>query len=139
MNLDLKQENILLDLQNNIKICNFGVYSFLEQSIQASVTLAGTKSLLNQNCRKMLNLTSQAIFGVVAITFEFCCGKPPFMGSTQKDISLAVLQPHLHERVLPQFLKIVQDMIEKNLAFDLLLHQFFRKLSFFLGFLLHKI
>lgn len=91
MHRDLKPENILLDSKGKVKICDFGLSRTLDQSIQASVTLAGTPCYIAPELWEGDEAGfSSDVWSLGIIIYELCVGCPPFQGSTPLEVAKAI-------------------------------------------------
>ena len=95
---DVKPENMLLGLHNEILLSDFGIAQVYHSSIMSDEKpkgVAGTVTYMApEQCRGHACLASdQYALGVV--TYEWLCGKPPFCGGHYVEVAL------LHEKAEP--------------------------------------
>ena len=83
---DLKPANVLLDADDNVVVCDFGLSRRLEASVTASNAgdIVGTPQYMApEQVTGGKHLTTAAdVYGLGAILYELLTGQPPFFGST---------------------------------------------------------
>lgn len=132
---DLKPENVLLDDNQNIKLCDFGWACYNDESNYARLS-AGTLTYMSPEClRKEVQTTSSDIWSLGIFLYELYHGKEPFLG-TDKDelLNLIMMRKIDFKSSIPEddaqfILSMLQIEPEKRPTIDQILsHNFFELL-----------
>jgi WD40 repeat protein/predicted Ser/Thr protein kinase len=111
---DLKPGNVLLDLQGEPYLADFGLAKLVEQDNQLTRTLAmlGTPSYMppEQARGETEKLTTAAdVYGLGAVFYELLTGQPPFAGGTTMETVRQVLEME------PRRPSVVQPGLDRDL------------------------
>jgi WD40 repeat protein len=120
---DVKPENMLLGLHDEILLSDFGIAQVYHSSIMSDERpkgIAGTVTYMApEQCRGRACLASdQYALGVV--TYEWLCGKPPFSGGHYIEVALLhekAEPPSLYERIaldVPEIEEVIRTALSKK-------------------------
>lgn len=132
---DIKPENIMIRPDGLVKVLDFGLARFVEQSGPASQisgrddslsrpgVVLGTVRYMSPEQARGLPLDARSdIFSLGAVVYEMLAGRPPFTGATSSDVLAAILQqePHPLREIAPdigpELEAVVRRCLEKDTA-----------------------
>jgi len=119
---DIKPSNILLDLQGNAFLADFGIARMMSTTqFTATGALIGTPTYMSPEQGQGLELDAASdIYSLGIVLFEMLTGKTPF----SSDTPLAVIHKHIHEplplasELRPDIPRSVENVIEKAVEKD---------------------
>tara|TARA_B110000208_G_scaffold191658_1_gene259414 strand:+ start:4558 stop:5541 length:984 start_codon:yes stop_codon:yes gene_type:complete len=130
---DLKPENILI-VNNNSKICDFGLSKVLEHTTHYMKTICGTplymapEIIINKTYNNKIDLWSLGI-----IFFEIFFHKYPYKGNTHNELltniqstSVTIPKNNISTTIINLITKLITNKIENRLSF----HELFNKVYF---------
>lgn len=78
---DIKSQNIMLDVNRNVKITDFGISDVMDDDATRTQTLMGTPQYIAPELLNRSDLTEQSdIYSVGILMYEMLIGKAPFSG-----------------------------------------------------------
>lgn len=78
---DIKSQNIMLDVNRNVKITDFGISDVMDDDATRTQTLMGTPQYIAPELLNRSELTEQSdIYSVGILMYEMLIGKAPFSG-----------------------------------------------------------
>lgn len=118
---DIKPDNLMLDDDGRVKICDLGIAISLEASAQSAGSVIGTPHYMSpeQAMAKPVDHRSD-IYSLGCTFYRMLAGRMPFTGVTHKEITRKQIRyqpPALHtfiEEVSPRLSRLVEWMMAKN-------------------------
>lgn len=93
---DIKSQNILIDMNKNVKITDFGISDIIEDDSTKTQTLMGTPQYVAPETLNRGEINSQTdIYSVGILMYELLCGKTPFKGDKPTVIMMKQLNQPL--------------------------------------------
>lgn len=78
---DIKGQNILIDVDKNVKITDFGIADILEDEITKTQSLMGTPQYVApETLNRNISNAQTDIYSVGILMYELLCGQAPFTG-----------------------------------------------------------
>ncbi len=113
---DIKPENILLDENESAKLCDFGWSNFFTQE-RKRMSYCGTQEYLAPEMIKQSGHSETLDYwNIGVLAFELLAGRPPFEGTSQKDLFDAIV--HVKFSFPKDFPKLACDLVCKLLKAD---------------------
>jgi serine/threonine protein kinase len=110
---DIKPENILLDANEAAKLCDFGWSNFFN-SDRKRLTYCGTPEYLAPEMIKQAGHDEALdLWNVGVLMFELLTGRPPFEGTTQKELFENIVRVKINYP--KDFSKLAKDVIQRLL------------------------
>jgi WD40 repeat protein/serine/threonine protein kinase len=132
---DIKPENLMSNNDGSVKILDFGIAKFKEQTASSSLpqsepgvansayasVAAGTLSYMSPEQARLEQLDARTdIFSLGIVLFELVAGRRPFSGETQTEILHAILNDEaptlsaIRKNLPPDLERIIGKAIKKN-------------------------
>ena len=94
---DIKLENLLIDEEGQIKICDFGVSKQIDKKSQMISGVSGTPAYMAPEILKDKEYNGFAcdIWSLGVCLFAIVCGSVPFRGKCVEELNLAIVRAEL--------------------------------------------
>ena len=124
---DIKLENLLIDEEGQIKICDFGVSRQLESKDALISGKSGTPAYMAPEVHEMKQYNGFAadVWSLGVCLYAMVCGAVPFKGKSIKELSTAVVKAELE---FPDSAESLSDEV-KNLLKQMLQRDGKRRIS----------
>ena len=120
---DFKPANVLLTLNANVKITDFGIAKLAQSSIHTQLnTVLGTPSYMSPEQANGETTDHRTdIYSLGIVFYQLLAGEPPFKGDHRSIIAQHFLKAvprlsELHQDISPEIDEIIQKMLAKKPA-----------------------
>jgi serine/threonine protein kinase len=117
---DIKPDNLMLDRDGRVKICDLGIAIFLDANVQREGNAAGTPHYMAPEQARGKAVDHRAdIYSLGCTLYRMLSGQMPFTGATYREIikkQVTYQPPALHtfvEEVSPRLSQLVERMMAK--------------------------
>jgi serine/threonine protein kinase len=139
---DLRPDNILLDWDWNVRLCDFGHSLYPGEPYQVLLTDLHSRDrwayvdshYLAPECYDNRHSLESDVFSFALILYELVVGKPPFPKSLKQQVAAKLLivddaRPDIPDFVLPEVAKLICDCWATDPGDRPLFHQILRRLE----------
>ena len=115
---DLKPQNMLLDANDRVKLCDFGLATTVNQLKVEGNSICGTMNFIPPEIYDQKGVTTVAdVWSYGCILYTLVVGKPPFTSVTAKETVLMARQGtfELPDSIDPQAADLIKKVLNKNI------------------------